>query len=91
VGNDIPHDWPSWRTKLRTSAPIRCGGRERHLIGCLIGTESAWRRRAAELLRRVGTVTEGWGRRTPFDVERVTIEQSTLRQAASDIVIDRLA
>src|SRR5215218_11299895 len=64
----------------------------RHLLGLLLGTEDDWPRVFEDLVRRVGTVTDGSGDEHAYDVERVTIEPFDLRDEPSyDLVIDRLA
>jgi hypothetical protein len=63
-----------------------------HLLGLLLGTEDDWPRVFEDLVRRVGTVTDGSGTEHTYDVERITIEPFDLRQRPSyDLVIDRLA
>jgi hypothetical protein len=64
----------------------------RHLLGLLLGTEDDWPRVFEDLVRRVGTVTDGSGEEHAYDVERITIEPFDLRDHPSyDLVIDRLA
>jgi hypothetical protein len=64
----------------------------RHLLGLLLGTEDDWPRVFEDLVRRLGTVTDGSGSEHAYDVERVTIEPFDLRdQPSYDLVIDRLA
>jgi hypothetical protein len=64
----------------------------RHLLGLLLGTENDWPTVFEDLVRRVGTVTDGSGTQHSYDVERITIEPFDLRYRPSyDLVIDRLA
>jgi hypothetical protein len=64
----------------------------RHLLGLLLGTEDDWPRVFEDLVRRVGTVTDGSGAEHAYDVERITVEPFDLRDhPAYDLVIDRLA
>jgi len=63
----------------------------RHLVGLLLGTENDWPTAFESIIRRMGGVSGPAGEHA-FDVERVTIEPFSLRQAARhDLVIDRLA
>jgi hypothetical protein len=63
-----------------------------HLVGLLLGTEEDWPAAFTEIMRRVGPVTDGAGRRHRFNVERVTIEPFDLRsRPRHGLVIDRLA
>src|ERR671938_1950691 len=63
-----------------------------HLIGLLLGTEEDWPAAFETLVRRLGPVPEGAGRRPPLETERVTMEPFDLRdRPRHDLVIDRLA
>src|SRR3954454_1348546 len=63
-----------------------------HLIGLLLGTEEDWPFAFETLLRRLGPVTDGGGRRHHVETERVTIEPFDLRdRPRHDLVLDRLA
>src|SRR6201996_9500017 len=63
-----------------------------HTIGLLLGTEDDWPRAYEALLRRLGVVTAGDGRKHRTQSVRVTIEPFNLRdQPRHDLVIDRLA
>ena len=66
--------------------------RSRHLIGLLLGAEEDWPRAFEEVLRRVGPLTDGTGRRHELTSERLTIEPFDLDDPVrTDLVIDRLA
>ena len=63
-----------------------------HLIGLLLGTEEDWPAAYETLIARLGSVTDGSGRRHRLTTERVTIEPFDLRdRPRHDLVIDRLA
>ena len=63
-----------------------------HLIGLLLGTEEDWPTAYETLIARLGSVTDGAGRRHRIATERVTIEPFDLRdRPRHDLVIDRLA
>jgi hypothetical protein len=63
-----------------------------NLIGLLLGTEDDWPRAYEALLRRLGTVTDQYGRGHRIRSVRVTIEPFNLRyRPRHDLVIDRLA
>jgi hypothetical protein len=63
-----------------------------HKLGLLLGTENDWPTVFEDLVRAVGTVTDGGGDEHRYDVERITIEPFDLRDRPSyDLVIDRLA
>jgi hypothetical protein len=64
----------------------------KHLIGLLLGAEEDWPTAFEQILRRVGTVTDGDGRRHEYTSERLKIEPFDLRDPVrTDLVIDRLA
>jgi hypothetical protein len=63
-----------------------------HLLGLLLGTEEDWPTAFEDLVRRLGTVTDGTGVEHTFSTERITIEPFDLRaKPRHDLVIDRLA
>ncbi|HEU5471445.1 MAG TPA: hypothetical protein VFV67_12390 [Actinophytocola sp.] len=63
-----------------------------HLVGLLLGTEEDWPTAFTEIMRRLGPVTDGAGRKHAFDIKRVTIEPFDLRDKPKhSLVIDRLA
>src|ERR687883_814118 len=63
-----------------------------HLIGLLLGTEEDWPAAFETLIRRLGPVTDGAGRRHRITTRRVTIEPFDLRYRPKHaLVIDRLA
>src|ERR671927_566073 len=67
-------------------------GERSHLIGLLLGTEEDWPTAFETIIRRLGPITDGSGRRHHVETERVTIEPFDLRdRPRHDLVIDRLA